>query len=269
MNNDVKTEYNRLRLAHPEWAALQTLRAARYNVKMRNVELPGYAGDSVRVELPRGEYIVMKIEPDNDADLSERLQFDTESARYDDVTKYADSGWIDRDGRVLFDGFGPRVEWQWWSDSYGFSQFWEDGKRSLARHAAWLSARQMVSQSFDYARKISECGYVGYVVTLYDASGTEIEEETCWGFEADGNFCAQDAYAVVESMIASRARQWETEVNSARQRAASIRATARDIISDMRKATGANLPHAREALRAHLAAMRRDHTSAVATIAGA
>lgn len=268
MNDDIRTAYARERAQHPDRPAAQSLRAARYAVRMKGVSLPRGAGDSVRIDLPRGEYVTLALESDNDADMSERLQFDTEDARYDDATGYAPSGWVSRDGRVLFNGFGSRVDWQWWTDNYGFAQFRQDGRRNHSRHDAYLRARRLVSEAFDYAATVYDAGYVGYVVTLHDADGREIEDESCWGFEADGDYCAGEGYAVAEGMKAARAAHWEKETAAARDRALALRTLAHNTIGDMRKARGADLPHACDALRGYLANLRRQHSEAMRVIAG-
>lgn len=268
VTENLRAAYARERAKHPDLPALQALRAARYAVRMAGVELPGYAGDSVRIDLPRGEYIVLKLEDDSDADIFERLQCESEPAG--DVDGEAPLGWMDRNGRVLYDADprGWRVAYAWWTDGYGFRQFWEDGRRGNSRHAAWLRARRLARESFNYFREVCEDGYVGYVATLYDAADEEVDEDSCWGFEATGDYCAQEGYGAAQYMIAERAAHWEREVAVAREKAVSIRATARAVIRDMRKARGANLPHACAALRGHLANMRRAHSEAMAIIAG-
>lgn len=265
--NDIRTAYTRERAQHPDLPALHSLRAARYAVRMAGVNLPGYAGDNVRIDLPRGEYIVLRLEDDPDADIFDRLQ--CESERASEAPADASLGWMDRDGRILCDAdpHGYHVAYAWWTDGYGFAQFWDDGRRTHSRHAAWLRARRLVRQSFDYFRDVCEAGYIGYVVTLYDADGEEVSEESCWGFEAEGDYCAQEGYAVAESMTTDRAAHWEREVAAARDRALMLRTLAHNAIGDMRKARGADLPHACEALRGYLANLRRQHSEAVAVIA--
>lgn len=219
----IQTLYQQARAKHPEMAACNAYRMARAEMQQASHKLPRYAGDSVRIDLPRGEYITLAIESDDDADASERLQFETESAQYDDATGYAPSGWIARDGRVLHNGFGHRVEWQWWEDNYSFAQFWEDGKRNNSRHAAWLRARRLVGESFDYARRAIDAGYVGYVVTLHDANGKELNLESCCGFEDIGDYCAQEGYDMAEHMAKERAEHWQREADKARETMRAVR----------------------------------------------
>jgi hypothetical protein len=272
MNTELHTVYVEERAANPHRSATDALRAARYRLKMRGVEIPKYAGDSVRIELPRGEYIVCALEHDDDADISERLQCEIDHDRdaRDAADNGAADGWISRDGRVLFDANGPRsgYAWAWWISDCPLRERLAYARRSMARHDAWLCARREVADAFDYFREVQEAGYVGYVVTLYDADGEEVEAESVWGYEAEGDYAGQEARHEADAMADARAKYWEAETEKARERARSIRATVRDLIGDLRKARGADLPHACAALRGHLANMRTAHRAAVAVIAG-
>lgn len=251
--------------------AAQAIRAARYAVKMAGLDCPRWAGDSVRIDLPRGEHIVCELQHDDDADICERLQCSADicSSARDAASEGAREGWISRDGRVLFDANGNSYgyAWAWWSDNYGFRQFWEDGRRQHGRHASWLRARRMVADGFDYYRQAQDAGYVGYSVTLFDAAGGEVDNESCWGFEAVGDYAGQEARSTADSMARQRARHWEAETAAARQRAADIRGQARALVADIRRLSGAG-PAACAALRQALQGLRADHRQALAVIAG-
>lgn len=251
-------------------SALNAFRVARYKLKMRDVELPLYAGDSVIYKLPRGERITLEIENDFDADMSERLQFETESARYSDAREHgAAEGWIDRDGRVLFNGWDYRSHgWEWFIDNYGFQQYWNDGKRDHSRHAAWLRARDMVARSFDYAREVAESGYVGYVVTLHDANGEELDLDSCWGFEDTGDYAAQEGYSIVEHMMAERAEYWQAETERARETVARTRAYIRASVLEWRKIKADQPGIMFSALLNYARKLRAEHSEALRVIAG-
>lgn len=266
---DIKTAYLTKRAKGAP--AAQAIRAARYAVKMAGLEYPSYAGDRVRIGLPRGEHIVCELQHDDDVDICERLQCSADvcgSAR-DAASEGASEGWIARDGRVLFDanGDGRGYAWAWWTDEYGFEQFWEDGSRQNSKHGAWLRARRMVADSFDYYREVQDAGYVGYVVTLFDATGEEVDSESVWGFEAVGDYAGQEARSVADQMAAARAQYWEAETAAARQRAADIRRQARALVADIRRLSGVGLA-ACAALRQALQVLRADHRQAMAVIAG-
>lgn len=266
---DVKTAYLAERAKGTP--AAQAIRAARYAVKMAGLEYPRRAGDSVCIDLPRGEHIVCELQHDEDADICERLQcsVDVCSSARDAASEGAREGWISRDGRVLFDANGNncRHSWAWWADDYGFEQLWKDGRRQHGRHAAWLRARRMVADGFSYYRQAQDAGYVGYSVTLFDAAGGEVDTESCWGFEAVGDYAGQEARGVADYMAAARARHWEAETAAARQRAADIRRQARALVADIRRLSGVG-PAACAALRQALQALRADHRRAMAVIAG-
>lgn len=265
----MKTEYLKNRAAG--MAARDAIRAARYAAKMATLEYPRYAGDSVTLELPRGEHIVITLEHDHDSDIGERLQcsVDVCNSAAEGASEGASEGWIARDGRVLFDanrdGYG--YAWAWWEDGYGFRQFWEDGRRQHGRHDAWLRARRMIARSFEYYCEVQEAGYVGCVVSLFDAAGEEVDSESLWGVEGTGDYAGQEARGIAGAMAKQRARHWEAETAKARQRAADIRRQARALVADIRRLSGVG-PAACQALRQSLQGLRSDHRQAMAVIAG-
>ena len=262
--NDIRTAYTHERAKHPDRPALQALRTARYNVRMAGADLPRWAGEDVTMMLPRGERIVMRLEHDSDADIADRFgaTIDYRPARH--AREYgAPDWWQDRDG--LFHCFESYDRFT--VDLDHDNRDWHRA-HGMARHDAWLRARQDRERAAQAFRDAMADGYVGYIVTLYDAHGDEVEADSCWGFEASDDSAGHEAYSAAVHMAKERAEHWEREVIAAREKAASIRATVRDIIRDMRKARGADLPHACEALRGHLATMRRAHSEAMAIIAG-
>lgn len=258
------------RAENPELSACQAVKFARAEMRQASHNLPRWVGDSVSIDLPRGEYITLAIESDYDADASERLQFETESARYDDLTEYAPSGWIARDGRVLHNGFDHRVEWQWWEDNYSFAQFWKDGKRNNSRHNAWLRARRLVGESFDYARRAIDAGYVGYVVTLHDANGEELGHESCWGFENIGDYCAQEGHDAAAYMAKKRAEHWQREADKARETMRAVRQQFIQAASEYRAMRlhqdAALFPLSCDAIRANMNKLLRQFADALRVV---
>ena len=272
MDDKTLREYRNLRTAGNR--ASQALRMARYKARMVGEDFPRYYGDKITMELPRGESIVMVLEPDHDADIDERLNVSREDvALYSDVTEHAHDGWISRDGRVLFDAAGNRSyrhTWQWWTDGYGFAQFWEDGKREHSRHNAWLRAREMVAESFKYYREAREDGYVGYVVTLHDADGDEVDSESCWGFEATGDYAGQEAFHVAESMAEARAKYWKARTAEAKRDAIALRKRFSDDALEYRflraSPDAARLPSTCGIVRDRLAQLRERHRDALRVV---
>lgn len=256
---NLQTEYRKARAAHPETSADQCLKMARGKIKRAGWELPQYAGDSVRIELPRGEWITLALEDDHDADIRERLQCDWEDAG---DAGDASEGWIARDGRVLWRNDRG---WYWWEDGYGFAQFWEDGAR-MGRHAAYLRARRLVAKSFDYFRTVCEAGYVGYVVTLHDADGKEIDNNSVWGFEATGDYAAEEGYYAALSMAEDRAKHWADAATQARKDMRGIRATLHSLAVELRKARGSVGPAMCDAIEHRIDALRADWRSALRVV---
>lgn len=272
MDDKTLREYRNLRTAGNR--ASQALRMARYKARMVGEDFPRYYGDKITMELPRGESIVMVLEPDHDADIDERLNVSCEDVeRYSEVTEHAHDGWIDRNGRVLFDAAGNRsyrYAWQWWTDNYGFAQFWEDGKREHSRHDAWLRAREMVAESFNVYREAREDGYVGYVVTLHDADGDEVDSDSCGGFEATGDYAGQEAFHAAESMAKARAKYWEARAAEAKRDCIALRKRFSDDASEYRflrtSPDAARLPSTCEIVRDRLVQLRARHRDALRVV---
>lgn len=274
MNAELITAYRKERAARPYLSASQCLKIAQYNLRMERAEFPRYAGDAVTMKLPHGESIRIALEHDDDADIDDRLQVETERMlQYEDVTEHASNGWIARDGRVLFDAAGnrsSRYDWLWWSDNYGFAQMWEDGKRGHSRHDAWLRARELIAQSFKCYTEAREDGYVGYVVTLHDAEGEELDRDSVWGFEASGDYAGQEAYAAAQAMAEERAEYWVQKLNYKRGMMRQYRERFAELASEYRAMR--SLPDAQsfplsiEHLRDRLDVLRGAHRDALRVV---
>ena len=267
----ITTEYRKARAEHGGTRAIDALRAARYNERMRAVEFPRYVGDDVRIDLPRGEHIVCKLEYDHDTDIRERLGCDW--GRAGDVDAEATIGWMDREGHVLFDADprGYRVSWAWWdADTTGWTladRIAQRRRNGMSRHAAWLSARESIRREFDYFQEVWDAGYVGYIVTLYDADDNEVEHDSCWGFEAVGDYAGHEARSVADHMADERAKHWERETVKARE---AMRAAGRaftDLMHEYRKARTIG-PATCDAIRARMESLRAQHRAALAVIVG-
>lgn len=263
---DIKTAYLAERAKGTP--AGQALCIARYAAKMAGVEYPRWAGDVVRIDLPRGEYIVCRLEGDYGTDAGEQLQCSVDVCRSagDARRAGAPEGWVARDGRVLVD-VDDRCSWAWLETDYSQQQRRQDASASgMARHAAWLAARQGAADTGEYWCKARRDGFVGYVVALFDAAGEEVDRGGVWGFDCETT-AGQEARGEADHMAEARAAHWEAETAKARQRAADIRRQARALVTDIRRLSGVG-PAACAALRHALQGLRADHRQAVAVIAG-
>ena len=265
----ITNEYRKARSERDHVRAIDALRTARHAVSMYGVNVPRYVGDDVRIDLPRGEHIVCRLEYDSDADIRERLGCDWDRAG--DVDAEASIGWVDREGRVLFDADprGYRVAWAWWiADTEGWTladRIAQRRKQGMARHDAWLSARESIRREFDYFQEVWDAGYVGYIVTLYGADGEEVECESCWGFEAVDDYAGREARDAADSMADERAKYWERETVKARE---AMRAAGRaftDLAHEYRKARSIG-PAVCDAIRARMESLRAQHRAALEVI---
>lgn len=243
--------------------AQQALRSARYNVRMAGADFPRWIGEDVTMMLPRGERIVMRLEHDSDADIADRfgVTVDYRPARH--AREYgAPDWWQDRDGLFhcfeSYDRFTVDLD----SDSRDWHR-----THGMARHDAWLRARQDRERAAQAYRDAMEDGYVGYVVTLYDANGEEVEAESCWGFEASDNYAGREAYSAAVHMAQERAAHWEREVTAARDRMHAAGVAFTDLAHEYRKARGIG-PAMCDAIRARLEALFAEHRAALAVIVG-
>ena len=269
----ITTEYRKARAERGGTRAIDALRIARHNERMRGIEFPRYVGDDVRIDLPRGEYIICKLEYDHGSDIRERLGCDWDSTSGEYLHAEMPLGWMDREGRVLFDADprGYRVDWAWWdADTAGWTladRIAQRRQQGMARHDAWLSARESIRREFDYFREVYAAGYVGYVVTLYGADDNEVEHDSCWGFEAVGDYAGHEARSVADHMADERAKHWERETAKARE---AMRAAGRafsDLTHEYRKARTIG-PATCDAIRARMESLRAQHRAALAVIVG-
>lgn len=249
--------------------AADALRSARYNLANRGANFPRYCGDTATLDLPRGERIEMELESDCDADIFERLGCEAEDRASDDVADNACEGWQDRDGRVVWDRNGSRWgrDLRMWESGYSLAQRIADRRKYMGRHAAWLDARRSIAREFDYFRRVLDEGYVGYVATLYDAGGEEVDSDSCWGFEADGDYAGLECLAAARHMAKQRAKHWAQEVEKARANVRTIRAAFAVLVREYRAARNVG-PAVCDAIRARLESLRADYRVNVRTIAG-
>lgn len=266
----ITTEYRKARAERGGTRAIDALRIARHAVSMYGVNVPRYVGDDVRIDLPRGEHIVCKLEYDSDADIRDRLGCDWDD---DGIPEERTEGWMDREGRVLFDADrnGWRTDWKMWlADTADWTladRIAQRRRNGMSRHAAWLDARASIAREFEYFRQVCEAGYVGYVVTLYDADDEEIECESCWGFEAVDDYAGCEARSIADHMADERAKHWERETVKARE---AMRAAGRaftDLAHEYRKARSIG-PAVCDAIRARMESLRAQHRAALAVIVG-
>lgn len=255
---------NEYRKARAGGATAQcALASARYNVRMAEAEFPRWVGEDVTMMLPRGERIVMRLEHDSDADTADRfgVTIDHRPARH--AREYgAPDWWQDRDGLFhcfeLYDRFTVDLD----SDNRDWHR-----KHGMARHDAWLRARQDREIAARALRDAMADGYVGYVVTLYDANGGEVGEESCWGFEASDDSAGQEAYSEAVHMAKERAEYWQREVAAARDRMHAAGVAYTDLAHEYRKARSIG-PAMCDAIRARLESLRAEHRAALAVIVG-
>lgn len=243
--------------------AQRAIQSARYNVRMANAEFPRWVGDDVTMVLPRGEHIVMRLEHDSDADIADGFGaiIDRRPARH--ARGYgAPDWWQDRDGLFhcydSYDRFTVDLD----SDSRDWHR-----AHGMARHDAWLRARQDRERAARAYRDAMGDGYVGYIVTLYDAAGEEVNEESVWGFEASDDYAGQEAYSSAVHMAEERAEYWEREVTAARDRMHAAGVAFTDLAHEYRKARSIG-PAVCDAIRARLESLRAEHRAALAVIAG-
>lgn len=274
MNIDLFNAYKAARVAHP-WrvtSAADALRAVRYTERMKTcgVDAPRYVGDDVTVDLPRGESILIRLEHDGDADVEERLQVSLnylgrDAWRYDEIFSNAPDWWQDREGTFYFTG-DRRGERYTMTENNSINA--EDYRGRMGRHDAYLCARAVREASAKCVREAMSDGYVGYVVTLRDADGNKVDEDSCWGFEASGDYAGNEARHVALHMIAERAKHWRERVADAQRAAVVSREAFAALAREYRQTSEIVGAHVCTAIRERLAALRAEHSAAVAVIAG-
>lgn len=255
------TEYRKARADGA--TARQALQSARYDVRMADAEFPRYVGDDVTMALPRGERITMRLEHDDGADIVERFGATIDRRPDRHARNYgAPDWWQDRDGIFhcfeSYDHFTVDLDHdnRDWHRAHG-----------MARHDAWLRARQDRERAARAYRDAMADGYVGYIVTLYDADGEEVDIESVWGFEAPDDYAGQEAYDAAVHMAEQRAAHWEREVTAARGRMHAAGVAFTDLAHEYRKARSIG-PAVCGAIRARLEALRAQHRAALAVIVG-
>ncbi len=206
---NVKTEYLKARAAYPLHRAIDALRFAKHEASVAGHSFPRFVGDVVTLDLPRGESITMTLESDSDSDACESLSMVCEPlSRYAEWPQCHD-WWQGRDGIVYFTGDRRGERYTLQSGGYNFAQRVADArKRGLARHDAYLAARASVDLDAKTYRDACEDGYYGFVVTLLDADGEEIDSDSCWGFEASGDYAGKEALSAALHMQQKRADYW-------------------------------------------------------------
>lgn len=249
--------------------AADALRSARYNLAIRGADFPRYCNDTATLELPRGERIEMGLQPDNDADIFERMDCEAEGRAPDDVADNACEGWQDRDGCIVWDRNGSRWgrDWRLWESGYSLAQRIADRRKYMSRHAAWLDARRSIARDFNYFLRVLDAGYVGYVATLYDAGGDEVGSDSCWGFEADGDYAGLECLDAARCMAEQRAEYWAQEVEKARANMRLIRGAFAALAREYRAARNVG-PAVCDAIRARLESMRADYRANLRVLAG-
>lgn len=195
--------------------ACDALRHAKASIANASREYPRDVGDRVVMDLPRGERIVMTLEHDPDADVYDRLGLEIDVSGNDDIRGNAPDYWQGRDGIVYMRG-DRRGEFFALTSDYSLAQRIADRSRYMSRHAAYLGARASVDREATLYRETLDAGYCGYVVQLQDYMGEVIEEDSCWGFEAVGDYAGLEAAAVAESIAKRRADYWAERVAAAK-----------------------------------------------------
>lgn len=246
--------------------AKQAFRVAKASIADAKREHPRYVGDRVVMDLPRGERIVMTLEYDPDADVCERLGLEIAASGNDDIRGNAPDYWQGRDGIVYVRGDRCGDLFALTSD-YSLAQRIADRRRHMSRHAAYLGARASVAREANLYRETLDAGYCGYVVQLQDYMGEVIDEDSCWGFEAVGDYAGLEAVSVAESIAKERADYWTARVAAAKGEAKRLGAAYRALKSEIRSLEKIG-PNVCDALRGSLSYLRRRHKSQIAIIAG-
>lgn len=274
MNIDLFNAYKAARVVHP-WgvtSAADALRTVRYAERMKacGVDAPRYVGDDVTVDLPRGESILIRLEHDSDADVEDRLQVSLsyigrDAWRYDDIFSNAPDWWQDRDGTFYFTG-ERRGERYTMTENNPINA--EDYRGRMGRHDAYLCARAVREASAKNVREAMSDGYVGYVVTLRDADGNEVDQDSCWGYEATGDYAGNEARHVALHMMEARAKHWAAKVVEAKGAAAATREAFRNLAREYRRVSEIVGAHVCTAIRDRLESLRAEHHAAVRIIVG-
>ena len=266
---DIVTEYRKARAQGS--APPHAIRHARYAVRMAGMEFPRWPGDDVTLDLPRGESIAMRLEHDDHGrDIVDEFgaAIDWSPGRW--PRDYgAPDWWQDRDGVVyaLGDGYRDRMAIDFdGGGTLADSRAYFSG-RGMARHDAWLAARRQRDGLADAFRNAGQDGYVGYTVTLLDANGAELQDESCWGFSGSDDYAGREAADTALSMAEQRADYWTAETARARDAMRAARVAFSALAREYRHAQAVG-PAMCDAIRARLDLLRGEHRAALATVAG-
>ncbi len=254
---NMQKQYQAARAKYPTMPASQCVLVARHELKTCGRKVPRYVGDDVRIELPRGEYIVARLEYDEDGRMDE---YEIENfSRYADWPDCPD-WWQSRDGVIYFTGDrrGERYTLDLSSSD------WDCSTLGMSRHVAWLAKRACRDRIADTIREAMQDGYVGFVVTLYGADDEEIDANSCWGFEATGDYAGNEAMDRAEYMQRERAEHWDAETIKARETMHTTRETFHALAAECRAIAAG--PHTCNAIRARLDTLRKDFVCALRVV---
>lgn len=188
-----------------------------------------HIGDKHRIELPRGEYIEIRIRPDDFHHHDEQFNLHY-LERYEKHP--AEHGWLDRNDRMLV--FVDRRNWAWLenTDPYDALPYL---RKIRARHDAWLESREQVKETLLAAFQMLEEGTYHYTVELFDAEANSIDEytESCGGYWEE-EAAADDALDQAKYLQRLRAEDWQKTITANRAETITLRATMRQLIKELR-----------------------------------
>lgn len=258
------------------------LRAARYSLELEakratlRLKLPRYSEDSATTKLPGGWSLTIEVKPDHDStpypveDMS--IEWHRRYSGPEPLIHGAPDGWMDRDGEAIYGSTysgKPYKATPGACSGYGFAQYLEDYRaRGMARQPAREEARRAAQRDADKFAKIMNDRYggegcCGYIVTLRDADGGELAEDSCWGFD-DFDCCVEEAESVARGMIADAVAELEQKAPQTQQAARCLKARASELAREMKAGKGLSAPVACATLRDALRALRAQHSAALA-----
>lgn len=270
MNSEIIKEYREARADGT--AARSALNIARRNVEANNGAFPRWPGDDVTLDLPRGESVVMRLEHDDFyRDIEEEFQVTIDHSPGRWPRDYgAPDWWQDRDGIVyaMGDNWRDRMAFDFdaaraLADSRAYFS-----RQGMARHDAWLAARQQRDKLADALRNYGNAGFVGYVVELRDADNRTISEESCWGFPGDTDDAGMEARNIALTIARQRAEYWERGTETARNIMRKARQAFADLAREYRQARAIG-PAVCDAIRARMDSLRADFRAALQIVAAA
>lgn len=182
--------------------ASRALAIARLEYEQRHANIPRYSEEPVQIDLPDGTRIVMRLEPDYDSESMQDCEF-MRTATNDEVA-HASERWINRDGLVMIDVDRRGMHYDWRMYRIGRVTISERVawlRKTYGRHDAWLVAREAIAEETRQVYACRDASYVGWITTHYAADGTEIEEESCWGYPAIDYQAGLDALEAAKVMM--------------------------------------------------------------------